>query len=123
MSRTVLVLTVAAHAHGAHAHAARSVSLHSCRSNRGRERECILYVLYGAQVANLTLMALGSSAPEIMLAVIETATTLGKPTPEIGPATIVGAQLQHLWTCEGVPGHAWSMVQHMCRLCSTCGTW
>ena len=34
-------------------------------------------LIWNATVANLTLMALGSSAPEILLAVIETLSTLG----------------------------------------------
>lgn len=41
-------------------------------------------------VANLTLMALGSSAPEILLAVIET-TTNNFYSGELGPSTIVGS--------------------------------
>lgn len=39
-----------------------------------RERKVLFW---NATVANLTLMALGSSAPEILLAVLETATNLG----------------------------------------------
>ena len=40
-------------------------------------------------VANLTLMALGSSAPEILLAVIETLSS-GCFAGDLGPSTIVG---------------------------------
>lgn len=36
-------------------------------------------------------MALGSSAPEILLAVIETITLLDKEPGELGPSTIVGS--------------------------------
>ena len=36
-------------------------------------------------------MALGSSAPEILLAIIETSQTLGKPPGQLGPSTIVGS--------------------------------
>ena len=42
-------------------------------------------------MANLTLMALGSSAPEIMLAVLETVLNLNKEPEELGPNTIVGS--------------------------------
>ena len=41
--------------------------------------------------ANLTLMAFGSSAPEIILNVFETASTLGSTPGELGPSTIVGS--------------------------------
>jgi solute carrier family 8 (sodium/calcium exchanger) len=42
-------------------------------------------------VANLTLMALGSSAPEILLSIIETVGNLGKCPGELGASTIVGS--------------------------------
>eukprot|EP00003_Mantamonas_plastica_P001841 TRINITY_DN1131_c0_g1_i6.p1 TRINITY_DN1131_c0_g1~~TRINITY_DN1131_c0_g1_i6.p1 ORF type:complete len:536 (+),score=164.87 TRINITY_DN1131_c0_g1_i6:24-1610(+) len=48
-------------------------------------------LVWNGTVANLTLMALGSSAPEILLAVIETVSNLGKPAGELGPGTIVGS--------------------------------
>lgn len=42
-------------------------------------------------VANLSLMALGSSAPEILLSAIEITGGLGKQLPgDLGPGTIVG---------------------------------
>jgi solute carrier family 8 (sodium/calcium exchanger) len=47
--------------------------------------------IWNGTVANLTLMALGSSAPEILLAVIETCGTLGEKAGELGPSTIVGS--------------------------------
>ena len=48
-------------------------------------------LVWNATVANLTLMALGSSAPEILLAVIETASNLGGCPGELGASTIVGS--------------------------------
>mmetsp|Transcript_39357 Transcript_39357/g.47705 ORF Transcript_39357/g.47705 Transcript_39357/m.47705 type:complete len:739 (+) Transcript_39357:244-2460(+) len=42
-------------------------------------------------VANLTLMALGSSAPEILLAVVGVVTALGEEADPMGPGTIVGS--------------------------------
>ena len=46
--------------------------------------------VWNETVANLTLMALGSSAPEILLATIETI-ALGFEAGELGPGTIVGS--------------------------------
>jgi len=53
-------------------------------------------------VANLTLMALGSSAPEILLASIETAGTLGTAPGELGPSTIVGSAAFNLLAISAV---------------------
>ncbi len=39
----------------------------------------------------VSLMALGTSSPEIMLALVEAILTLGKPAGELGPACIVGS--------------------------------
>ena len=47
--------------------------------------------VWNPTIANLTLMALGSSAPEILLSIIETATTLNSTPGELGPSTIVGS--------------------------------
>lgn len=49
-------------------------------------------LLWNETVANLTLMALGSSAPEILLAVIETLQNLGQePGDSLGMFTIIGS--------------------------------
>lgn len=48
------------------------------------------YTVWNATVANLTLMALGSSAPEILLSVIETCGA-GFFSDDLGPFTIVGS--------------------------------
>ena len=47
--------------------------------------------IWNPTVANLTLLALGSSAPEILLNVIETMQTLESSPGELGPSTIVGS--------------------------------
>ena len=47
--------------------------------------------MWNATIANLSLMALGSSAPEILLSVIECLGSLGLPQAELGPSTIVGS--------------------------------
>ena len=51
-------------------------------------------------VANLTLMALGSSAPEILLACIETVGN-GFKAGELGPGTIVGSAAFNLFCITG----------------------
>jgi solute carrier family 8 (sodium/calcium exchanger) len=52
-------------------------------------------------VANLTLMALGSSAPEILLSVIEIASS-GFYAGELGPSTIVGSAAFNLMVISAV---------------------
>ena len=47
--------------------------------------------VWNATIANLSLMALGSSAPEILLSVLETIGSLGEKAGELGPSTIVGS--------------------------------
>ena len=47
--------------------------------------------VWNPTIANLTLMALGSSAPEILLNVIQTVSTRGEPASDLGPFTIVGS--------------------------------
>jgi len=53
----------------------------------------VTYLVWNSTVANLTLMALGSSAPEILLSVIETIGTLNQTADPggLGPGTIVGS--------------------------------
>ena len=47
--------------------------------------------VWNATVANLTLLALGSSAPEIILSIIDTVSRLGKTGRVLGSATILGS--------------------------------
>jgi solute carrier family 8 (sodium/calcium exchanger) len=58
--------------------------------------------IWNATIANLTLMALGSSAPEILLSVIGTLTTLGEVADELGPSTIVGSAAFNLLVISAV---------------------
>ena len=51
-------------------------------------------------------MALGSSAPEILLSVIETVTSLGQCPGELGPSTIVGSAAFNLLVISGVSIYA-----------------
>ena len=57
--------------------------------------------VWNATVANLTLMALGSSAPEILLNVIEVLTG-GFNAGELGPSTIVGSAAFNLMVITAV---------------------
>lgn len=65
-------------------------------------------LFWNATVANLTLMALGSSAPEILLSVIETVTTLGACPGELGPSTIVGSAAYNLLMISAIS--VWSVT-------------
>lgn len=58
--------------------------------------------VWNPTVANLTLMALGSSAPEILLNVVETVGTLGSKPGELGPSTIVGSAAFNFLVISGV---------------------
>jgi len=58
--------------------------------------------VWNETVANLTLLALGSSAPEILLSVIDTVTTLGEPAGELGPSTIVGSAAFNLFMISAI---------------------
>ena len=58
--------------------------------------------VWNPTVANLTLMALGSSAPEILLNVIETVQTLGSTPGELGPSTIVGSASFNFLIISGI---------------------
>lgn len=53
-------------------------------------------------MANLTLMAFGSSAPEIILSVLEAVKDLGKPSGDLGPSTIVGSAAFNLLVISAV---------------------
>eukprot|EP00897_Mesotaenium_endlicherianum_P001528 jgi/Mesen1/1402/ME000130S00487 len=46
---------------------------------------------WNATIANISLLALGTSAPEVLLALIEAVKHLGKPPGELGPGTILGS--------------------------------
>lgn len=62
--------------------------------------------VWNPTVANLTLMALGSSAPEILLNVIETVSTLGAKPGELGPSTIVGSAAFNFLVISGISIYA-----------------
>ena len=62
--------------------------------------------MWNSTIANLTLMALGSSAPEILLAVIETISSLGSCPGELGASTIVGSAAFNLLIISAVSIYA-----------------
>jgi Ca2+/Na+ antiporter len=62
--------------------------------------------VWNATVANLTLMALGSSAPEIILSILETCLNLGQCPGELGASTIVGSAAFNLLVISGVSIYA-----------------
>lgn len=66
------------------------------------EKTTIQVKVWNPTIANLTLMALGSSAPEILLSVIETVGTLGETPGELGPSTIVGSAAFNLMVISGI---------------------
>lgn len=58
-------------------------------------------MIWNPTVANLTLMALGSSAPEIVLAIVEIAKD-DMYTGDLGPSTIVGSAAFNLFVIVGI---------------------
>jgi solute carrier family 8 (sodium/calcium exchanger) len=68
----------------------KSVTYNRVNEDTGEEEE-VTVQFWNPTVANLSLMALGSSAPEILLAVIGTFATLDGTPDVLGPATIVGS--------------------------------
>ncbi|XP_014088005.2 sodium/calcium exchanger Calx [Bactrocera oleae] len=69
--------------------------------NRHGQRETITVHVWNETVANLTLMALGSSAPEILLSIIEMFQK-DFEAGDIGPGTIVGSAAYNLFIIIGI---------------------
>ena len=59
-------------------------------------------MFWNPTIANLTLMALGSSAPEIILSCVDTLGTLGEIPSELGPQAIVGSAAFNLLVISAV---------------------
>lgn len=70
-------------------------------SEKEDEPEVIEVRIWSDAVANLTLMALGSSAPEILLSIIEVIGN-GFESGELGPSTIVGSAAFNLFVISAV---------------------
>jgi len=62
-------------------------------------------------VANITLLAVGSSSPEILLSLIDTLLTLDQPAGQIGASTIVGSAAYNLF-----------IISAVCMVCLPAGT-
>lgn len=58
--------------------------------------------VWNPTIANLTLMALGSSAPEILLSVISTVSAIEETPSELGPQSIVGSAAFNLHVISAV---------------------
>lgn len=71
---------------------------------RDRDRNIYYYEMpiWNPTIANLTLMALGSSAPEILLSIIETVNTLGEVPGELGVFAIVGSAAFNLLVISSI---------------------
>merc|ERR1719389_1116971 len=70
------------------------------KDDDGKER-VLRAKLWNDTVANLTLMALGSSAPEILLSVIELFRNK-MFSGELGPATVVGSAAFNLFVISAI---------------------
>ncbi|XP_039971110.1 sodium/calcium exchanger 3-like [Bactrocera tryoni] len=69
--------------------------------NKNGQRETITVHVWNETVANLTLMALGSSAPEILLSIIEMFQK-NFEAGDLGPGTIVGSAAYNLFVIIGI---------------------
>lgn len=68
-------------------------------------------------VANISLLAVGSSSPEILLALVEACITLGQPAGQIGPACIIGSGAYNLFAITAVitavlPAGTFKRIEH-----------
>lgn len=76
------------------------------KDNDGNTTHQEKVLVWNATVANLTLMALGSSAPEILLALLETSFKLDQCPGQLGAATIVGSASFNLLVISGLSIYA-----------------
>lgn len=93
---------------------------------RTGKSQIVIVKVWNETVANLTLMALGSSAPEIMLSVIEI-WAKGFKAGELGPGTIVGSAAFNLFMILGlcmyvIPDGEVRKIQHL-RVFLITATW
>jgi len=93
---------------------------------RTGKTQVIIVKVWNETVANLTLMALGSSAPEIMLSVIEI-WARGFKSGDLGPGTIVGSAAFNLFMIIGlcmyvIPDDEVRKIKHL-RVFIITATW
>lgn len=92
----------------------------------GREPQIIIVRVWNETVANLTLMALGSSAPEILLSIIEIYAK-NFEAGELGPGTIVGSAAYNLFVIIAlcvfvIPSNETRKIKHL-RVFFVTATW
>lgn len=90
------------------------------------KNQIVIVKVWNETVANLTLMALGSSAPEIMLSVIEI-WAKGFKSGDLGPGTIVGSAAFNLFMIIGfcmyvIPDDEVRKIKHL-RVFIVTATW
>lgn len=93
---------------------------------QGREPQIIVVRVWNETVANLTLMALGSSAPEILLSIIEIYAK-NFEAGELGPGTIVGSAAYNLFVIIAlcvfvIPSNESRKIKHL-RVFFVTATW
>jgi len=98
----------------------------SVKDPRSGKTQVIIVKVWNETVANLTLMALGSSAPEIMLSVIEIWAKDFK-AGDLGPGTIVGSAAFNLFMIIGlcmyvIPDDEVRKIKHL-RVFLVTATW
>merc|ERR1719430_2991428 len=98
----------------------------SVKDRRTGKTQVIIVKVWNETVANLTLMALGSSAPEIMLSVIEIWAKNFK-AGDLGPGTIVGSAAFNLFMIIGfcqyvIPDDEVRKIKHL-RVFFVTATW
>jgi len=98
----------------------------SVKDRRTGKTQVIIVKVWNETVANLTLMALGSSAPEIMLSVIEI-WAKGFKSGDLGPGTIVGSAAFNLFMIIGlcqyvIPDDEVRKIKHL-RVFFVTATW
>merc|ERR1719365_224123 len=98
----------------------------SVKDPRTGKTQVIIVKVWNETVANLTLMALGSSAPEIMLSVIEI-WAKGFEAGDLGPGTIVGSAAFNLFMIIGlcmyvIPDDEIRKIKHL-RVFFVTATW
>lgn len=93
---------------------------------QGRESQIVIVRVWNETVANLTLMALGSSAPEILLSIIEI-WAKNFQAGELGPSTIVGSAAYNLFVIISlcvfvIPNGETRKIKHL-RVFFVTATW
>ncbi|EFN81923.1 Sodium/calcium exchanger 3 [Harpegnathos saltator] len=93
---------------------------------QGREPQIVVVRVWNETVANLTLMALGSSAPEILLSIIEI-WAKNFQAGELGPGTIVGSAAYNLFVIISlcvfvIPNGETRKIKHL-RVFFVTATW